>query len=515
MATKETFIESIQQGYRFNGGVIPIGAAVYKGEVLKEAMVNIPLATLNRHGLIAGATGTGKTKTLQGLAEGLSSNGVSVLMMDVKGDLSGIAMPGSVHPKITERHDKIGVAWKPQAFPCELLSLSNEKGARLRATVSEFGPVLFSKILGLNDTQSGVVSLVFKYADDRALPLLDLKDFKKVLQYCTNEGKEEIKKEYGAISTASASTILRKIIEIEEQGADLFFGETSFEVNDLLRLDDNGKGYVHIVRLVDIQNKPKLFSTFMLCLLAEIYQSFPEEGDIEQPKLVLFIDEAHLIFKEASSALMDQLESIIKLIRSKGVGVIFCTQSPVDVPAAILGQLGLKIQHALRAFTAADRKAIKLVAENYPLTDFYDVDQLITELGIGEALVSCLSEKGVPSPLVHTCLTAPASRMDILTPEEQDQLLSSSDMVKKYNQVVDRESAYELLLKKIEPAEQEKSAPEKEEKKSKKEEGSVIGDAIDSTVGRQVARTLAREVTRGLLGVLGIGTSKRSKKSWF
>jgi uncharacterized protein len=517
MANKESFIEAVQKGYTFKGGTLSLGAAVYESEVLKDAVVKIPLSTLNRHGLIAGATGTGKTKTLQSIAEGLSANGVSVMMMDIKGDLSGMAMPGNSHPKIEERQEKLGVEWKPTAFPCELMSLSNEKGVRLRATVSEFGPVLFSKILGLNDTQSGVVSLVFKYSDDRALPLLDLKDFKKVLQYCTNEGKEEIKKEYGAISTASASTILRKIIEVEEQGADLFFGETSFDVNDLLRIDDNGKGYVHIVRLVDIQDKPKLFSTFMLCLLAEIYQQFPEEGDLEQPKLVIFIDEAHLIFKEASKALMDQLESIIKLIRSKGVGIIFCTQSPVDVPAAILGQLGLKVQHALRAFTAADRKAIKLVAENYPITEFYDVDTLITELGIGEAMITCLSEKGTPSPLVHTYLEAPKSRMDILTPNEQDDLLSNSAMVKKYNQTVDRESAYEMLLKKLESVEKEEEV-EKEEKKStksKKEEKSVIGEAVDSTVGRQVARTLAREVTRGLLGVLGIGTSRRSKKSWF
>ncbi|MFN0188801.1 MAG: helicase HerA-like domain-containing protein, partial [Bacteroidia bacterium] len=257
-----------------------------------------------------------------------------------------------------------------------------------------------------------------------------------------------------------------------------------------------------------------LFSTFMLCLLAEIYQSFPEEGDLEQPKLVLFIDEAHLIFKEASDALMDQLESIIKLIRSKGVGIIFCTQSPVDVPAAILGQLGLKVQHALRAFTAADRKAIKLVAENYPITEFYDVDSLITELGIGEAMITCLSEKGTPSPLVHTFLSAPQSRMDILTPVEQDDLLSKSNMVKKYNQEVDRESAYEMLQQKISQTESEEE-PKKKASPSKKEEKSVVGEAIDSTVGRQVARTLAREVTRGLLGVLGIGTSKRSKKSWF
>ena len=519
MSTIENFLSVIGQGYTTKGNTLTIGKGVYDGKICQEAHIKIPLATLNRHGLIAGATGTGKTKTLQGLAEGLSAHGVSVMLMDIKGDLSGIAMPGTMNDKISDRHTKLGIEWKAGSFPCELMSLSNEKGVRLRATVSEFGPVLFSKILGLNDTQSGVVSLIFKYADDKDLPLLDLKDFKKVLQYSTNEGKDDIKKEYGAISTASASTILRKIIEIEEQGAGLFFGEMSFDVNDLLRIDDNGKGYIHIVRLSDIQAKPKLFSTFMLCLLAEIYQQFPEEGDMEQPKLVLFIDEAHLIFKEASKALLEQLETIIKLIRSKGVGIIFCTQTPVDIPSAILGQLGLKIQHALRAFTANDRKAIKMVAENYPETEFYKVDTLITELGIGEALVTALTEKGTPTPLVHTCLCAPGSRMDVLTADEQEGIIRDSKLAKKYNQVVDRESAYEILQGKISSAKEEPSNEKPSgttKKEAEKEEGSVVGEVLDSTVGRQVARTVAREVTRGLLGILGLGGSSGKRKSgWF
>lgn len=516
---KEELVLTVKSGYAFIGNTLPIGAAVINGEVIKEAPVKIPLATLNRHGLIAGATGTGKTKTLQLLAEGLSSNGVSVMLMDIKGDLSGIARPGTENERIKSRHESLGMAWKPEQFPCEFLSLSEEKGVRLRATVSEFGPVLFSKILDLNDTQSGVVSLVFKYADDKELPLLDIKDFKKVLNYLTDEGKSEIKKNYGAISTASASTILRKLIEIEEQGADLFFGETSFDVNDLLRMDENGKGYIHIVRLADIQDRPKLFSTFMLCLLAEIYQQFPEEGDMEQPKLVLFIDEAHLIFKEASKALLDQLETIIKLIRSKGVGIIFCTQTPVDIPSSILGQLGLKVQHALRAFTANDRKAIKMVTENYPETKFYEVGELITALGIGEALVTALSERGIPTPLVHTCLAAPHSRMDVLTADELESFTASSPLARKYNAVVDRESAYELLQAKLEKA----ARPEPvlrtaKDKKVNKEgsEGSIIGDALDSTVGRHITRTIVREVTRGLMGVLGLGgSSRRGKRSLF
>jgi len=520
MSNQDALKAAVQSGYTFKGNSILIGAAVAEGNVLSDAQVRIPLRTMNRHGLIAGATGTGKTKTLQGLAEALSANGVSTLLMDIKGDLSGIAKPGTLNDKIKERHDKLGIEWKTSQYPAEFLSLSSEKGAKLRATVSEFGPVLFSKILDLNDTQAGVVSLVFKYSDDKKLPLLDLKDFKKVLQYLTNEGKAEIKQEYGAISTSTASTILRKIIEIEEQGAEMFFGEMSFDVNDLIRLNDKGQGYINIIRLSDVQDKPKLFSTFMLCLLAEIYATFPEEGDSDQPKLVIFIDEAHLIFKEASKALQDQLETIIKLIRSKGVGIVFCTQTPVDIPAAVLGQLGLKIQHALRAFTANDRKAIKMVAENYPETDFYKVDELITELGIGEALVTALSEKGTPTPLVHTCLCTPHSRMDILSADELDDMVGASELVSKYNKVIDRDSAFEILTKKLtEAPEESEEAPAQSPGKAAKqeEEGSTVGDIMGSTVGRQVARTVARELTRGLLGVLGISgtSSKKKKNSWF
>lgn len=512
MATDE-FLASVQKSYDVRGESIVLGAGMLGGQVIPGAVVRVPLSTLNRHGLIAGATGTGKTKSLQLLAEGAASKGVAVLMMDIKGDLSGIAAPGTESDKIRARHALLGLSWKAEGFPCELMSISAAKGVRLRATVSEFGPVLFAKVLGLNDTQSGVVSLVFKYADDNLLPLLDLKDFKKVLQYCTNEGKEEIKSLYGAISTATASTILRKIIEIEEQGADLFFGELSFDVEDLLRLDEYGRGYVHTVRLTDLQDKPKLFSTFMLCLLAEIYQRFPEEGDADQPKLVVFIDEAHLVFKEAGKALLDQLESIIKLIRSKGVGVIFCTQNPADIPAAVLGQLGLKIQHALRAFTAADRKGIRMAAENYPDSTFYKVNSLLTELGIGEALVTALSENGTPTLLVHTSMCAPASRMDILSEAEQDALLERSALVRKYNEQVDRESAYELLMAKIGTnREDDKQDPMKKKAAKKTKQGSgesVLEEALNSSVGRQVARTVTQVLTRSLLGVLGLGGRRR------
>ena len=439
---------------------------MHEGETVTGAHVKVPLKTLNRHGLIAGATGTGKTKSLQVIAENLSEKGIPVLLMDLKGDLSGIAQASPGHPKIDERHEKIGLPFEPKSFPVEIMSLSEQDGVKLRATVSEFGPVLLSRILDLSVTQEGIMAVVFKYCDDQKLPLLDLKDLKKVLQYATGAGKKEFAKEYGRISTSSTGTILRKIIELEQQGAELFFGEKSFDVDDLTRIDENGRGYINIIRLTDIQDRPKLFSTFMLSLLAEIYSTFPEQGDSDRPELVFFIDEAHLIFKEASDALLDQIESIVKLIRSKGIGLYFVTQNPTDVPPAVLSQLGMKVQHALRAFTARDRKAIKLTAENYPLSDYYDTKQVLTSLGIGEALITALDEKGRPTPLAATMLRAPMSRMDILTPQELKEVIGKSTLTKKYNDVVDRESAYELLNEKIEKAEREAEREAEQERKS-------------------------------------------------
>ncbi len=514
MTDKSTFIQIINDGYSFKGDSIVIGGAMLDDETLTGTLVKAPLKTFNRHGLIAGATGTGKTKTMQGIAEALSQKGVSCLLMDVKGDLSGLAEPAAPNPKIDERYTKLGLTWKALQFPVEFLSLSDEKGVRLRATVSEFGPVLFSKILDLNDTQEGVVSLVFKYCDDKKLALLDLKDFKKTLQFLTNEGKDEIKNEYGIISSASASTILRKIIEIEQQGAEKFFGEKSFEVEDLMGMNESGFGKLNIIRLTDIQDKPKLFSTFMLSLLAEVYSTFPEVGDPDAPKLVLFIDEAHLIFNNATKVLLNQIETIIKLIRSKGVGVFFVTQSPEDIPTSVLAQLGMKVQHAFRAFTAQDRKALKMVAENYPLSDYYKIDELLTKLGIGEAIVSVLNEKGIPTPLAHTLLCSPASRMDILTPAEIDESISHSSLIKKYNEEIDRESAFEILNKKLEA--HDEATKETAQEKKEKDEPSVLEQAVNSTTGKQVMRTVTRELTRGLLGVLGIGgTTRRKKSGWF
>jgi uncharacterized protein len=496
MASKDNFIQIIKDGYNVKGSSITIGSAMLNGEPLTEAQIHIPVKNLNRHGLIAGATGTGKTKTIQVLSEQLSLIGIPVLMMDIKGDFSGIAQEGVLKDFIKERHEKINIPYNVSKFPVELLTLSNQKGVRLRATVSEFGPVLFSRILELNETQESVISVIFKYCDDTKLPLLDLKDIKKVLNYITEEGKEEIEANYGKISTATTGTVLRKIIEVEQQGGDLFFGETSFDIDDLMRIDENGKGFVNIVRLTDIQDKPKLFSTFMLNLLAEIYHLMPEKGDVDQPELVVFIDEAHLFFKEANKTLLNQVETIIKLIRSKGVGVFFITQNPTDVPKGILAQLGLKIQHALRAFTANDRQAIKETAANYPTTEFYKTDEILTSLGIGEALVTALNEKGIPTPLAATMLRAPMSRMDILSETEIDEINSKSKLVKKYAEAIDRDSAYEILSKKIEAAVEaaDEIAQEKEEKKEPST-AEVIGKSITKVV-------TSASFIRGAFGVL-------------
>jgi DNA helicase HerA-like ATPase len=485
MDRKETFFNYINEGHTTKGDFIPIGAAMLDGETITNALVKIPLKTLNRHGLIAGATGTGKTKSLQVLAENLSEKGIPVLLMDIKGDLSGLAQASVVNPKIEERQALIGIPYESKSFPVEILTLSEQDGVRLRATVSEFGPVLLSRILDLSEAQAGVVAVIFQYCDDNKLPLLDLKDFKKILQYATQEGKKEFDDAYGRVSTASTGSILRKIVELEQQGANLFFGETSFDVDDLLRIDRDGRGFINIIRLTDIQDRPKLFSTFMLSLLAEIYSTFPEQGDSDRPELVIFIDEAHLIFNEASKALLSQIESIVKLIRSKGVGLYFVTQNPTDVPQAVLSQLGLKIQHSLRAFTANDRKAIKMAAQNYPDSEYYDTEKVLTSLGTGEALVSALDEKGRPTPLAATLMRAPMSRMDVLTDSELNALLSQSKLVKKYQETIDRESAYELLNRKIEQAETEQA---KEKAKQERE-------ALEKAASKQKAKPTARRST--------------------
>ena len=504
----EKFKEVIEAGYTVSGKYITLGGAMYEGKAIANLFVNIPLKNLNRHGLIAGATGTGKTKTLQALTENLSKEGVPTLLMDLKGDLSGIAAIGEEKSFIKERHSQMHLPYTPEAFPVELLTISKQDGVRMRATVSEFGSVLLSRILDLSDVQEGVLAVVFKYCDDHQYPLLDLKDLKKVLQYATEEGKSEFESEYGRVAASSTSAILRKIVELENQGAELFFGERSFETEDLLHTDEKGRGVVNIIRLTDIQDRPKMFSTFMLCLLAEIYNTFPEIGDQEKPKLVIFIDEAHLIFNQASKALLNQLENIVKLIRSKGVGLIFCTQTPTDVPDAVLSQLGLKIQHALRAFTAKDRQAIKLTAQNYPETSFYNVPEYLTSLGTGEAFVTALDSKGRPTPLVATMMCAPMSRMDILTDTEIKALLDKSALKTKYNEVIDRESAYEILNAKIANEAPKEEAPKKTETKSTAAPKTSSAPKKSTAQNPIIKMLTSATFVRGVFGVL----SKLMKK---
>ncbi|AWW32830.1 ATPase [Echinicola strongylocentroti] len=505
MTTKEDFQRHISAGYQTKKDFFVLGTGILEKNPVKEATVKIPLKTLNRHGLIAGATGTGKTKTLQVMAEQLSLKGIPSVLMDLKGDLSGLACPGTSNDHIVWRSDAIGVEYDPAGLPVEFLTISQEPGTRLRATITEFGPVLISQILDLNSTQQGILALVFRFCDIKHLPLLDLEDLKEVLQYVINEGKEEIKKEFGAVSSASVNTIMRKIIELEQQGATSFFGEVSFDVNDLLRQRE-GKGVISIIRLTDVQSKPKLFSTFMLSLLSEIYETFPEQGDSDKPKMCLFIDEAHLVFDNSSKDLRDKIEVIVKLIRSKGVGVYFCTQSPTDIPENVLGQLGLKIQHSLRAFTAKDRKAIGKTAENYPESTFYDTKEVLTKMGIGEALVTALNEKGIPTPLVHTLVRPPVTRMDILSKTELESLVSQSQLVQKYNQEIDRQSAHEMLEAKIlqaeETAKEKYTSTANRKTTSRKKEDSLFEELSKNTMVRQLGRTIFRELTRSILGTL-------------
>ena len=511
------FLETIETSYKFTGDSILVGSAVYNDNYDTELQIRMPLKTFNRHGLIAGATGTGKTKSLQIIAESLSEAGVPVMVMDIKGDLSGLGAAGTTNKHIVKRANYIKMDWQGRGFPLEFLSISDEPGAKMRATISEYGPVLLSKILELNENQSGVLSMVFKFCDDRNLPLLDLKDLKSVLNYVQQEGKEEFKKDYGFIHSSSAGSIMRSIVTLEQQNADDIFGEPSFDIFDLMKKTKDGEGLINVLRLTDMQSKPGLFSTFMLCLLSEIFQKMPEQGDPEKPELVLFIDEAHLIFRNASQNLIEQLEITVKLIRSKGVGVYFVTQSPNDIPASILGQLGTKVQHALRAFTAKDRKAIKTASENYPYSEFYKVDEMITQLGIGEAFISTLDEKGRPTELVHTLMRPPYSRMDVLTDYEIGKILDSSELIKMYNVEIDRESAYEILQEKIqkELIQEKEEALEKEYDKPKPRSASRSrkeASTFEKILKSPVTKSIAIEITRGILGVMGLRTTTRRRR---
>lgn len=498
---------------------VTLGAIVHNGECTPEPLVSIPVSMVNRHGLIAGATGTGKTRTLQLIAEQLSAAGVPVFVADIKGDLSGLGAPGQSNDRIATRAKETGFSWQPSGFPVEFLSLTGKHGAQLRATVSSFGPLLLSKVLDLNPTQSSVLSLVFKYCDDKGLLLLDFSDLRAVLQYLTNEGAEELKS-YGGMSKATVGVLLREMVELEQQGAEDFFGEPEFEIEDLMQVERDGRGLISVLELADVQDKPALSSTFMLWLLATIYHQLPEVGDVDKPKLAFFFDEAHLLFDNASKALLDEIQQVVRLVRSKGVGVYFITQNPKDVPDEVLGQLGHRVQHALRAFTPDDDKALRAAARTFPKTAFYDVEETLTTLGIGEAFVTVLSPKGVPTPPFAVRLIPPASTMGPLP--DLDAQIARSTQVKKYAQDIDRESARERLAARVVPA----AAPQTSQQpvdsgasyapppaEPSRRAGKQPPGALEQIMKSPVTRTVAGVITRGLMGALLGSPRRRSTRS--
>ncbi|SER71062.1 helicase HerA-like domain-containing protein [Pedobacter rhizosphaerae] len=513
--TSAKFIEKIKSSYTPTGSFIYLGAGILDGQVYSEAEVNLSLKMMNRHGLIAGATGTGKTRTLQLLAEQLSDAGVPVFMLDVKGDLSGLNQPGAINPKIEERSKQLNKPFSPSGFPLEIYSLSGKLGAQMRATVLEFGPTLLSKVLDLNDTQAGVMAVIFKYADDNKMPIIDLNDLKKLVSYLSEgAGAAEIKSSYGSISTATSGTILRKIVAIEQQGLGGMFCEKSFDIDDLFERVD-GKGVISLLNIADVQNQPVLYSTFLLSLLAELFNTMPEVGDLDKPKLIFFFDEAHLLFKNSSKAFLEQIETIIRLIRSKGIGVFFCTQAPTDVPESVLGQLGNRVQHALRAFTPNDVDALKKTVNTYPKSEFYQIDQILTSLGTGQALVTVLNEKGIPTEVSATMLTPPRAVMGPLTAADFEGLVHGSQIFSKYKDVVDPESAYDILTKRIneqtqaaEQAKQEVEAQKQAEAESKPKPGEK--SLVEQVMGATITRQIGKEIVRGIFGML-TGKKTRSK----
>jgi uncharacterized protein len=516
-----TFAEVLASGYPADSDRLILGAALEGGTVHREPKVAIPLAMVNRHGLIAGATGTGKTKTLQLLAEQLSAAGVPVFAADVKGDLSGVAAAGVPNDKVEGRARDIGYTWEPRAMPAEFVSLTGKLGVQLRATVSSFGPLLLAKVLSLNETQAGVLAMVFRYADEKGLPLLDFEDLRAVLRFLSSEeGKPELK-EFGGMSSATVGVLLRKMIELEEQGAGQFFGEPEFDVGDFLEVTSDGRGVITCLELADVQDKPRLWSTFMMWLLAELYQRLPEAGDLPRPKLVFFFDEAHLLFDDAPGAFMEQIERVVRLIRSKGVGVFFVTQTPKDVPESVLAQLGNRIQHALRAHTPNDEAALRATVRTFPKTPFYDLEETLTSLGIGEAVVTGLDRRGVPTPVVATRLIPPSSRMGPLTPEELAAEVRQSPLQEQYGQAIDRESAREMLAKRMEGGGDDQRAGTGGNRREREGAGGsgagakvakVAGAAVIGALTTTIGRTVGREIVRGIFGLLGAKAPRTTRR---
>ena len=493
--------------YGFSAPSVELGAVLLGGAPQPDLRVRLPLSTLNRHGLVAGATGTGKTKTLQALTEQLSAAGVPVFAADIKGDLSGLAAPGVAAGEVLDRARSLGLEFSPHASPVEFLSLSGGRGIPLRATVASFGPLLLAKAMGLNPTQASTLALIFKYCDDRGLLLLDLPDLRTALRYLAENARSELA-DYGSLPKPSVQIILRRLAELEQQGADQFFGEPEFDVRDLLRRHSDGAGVVSLLELDDVQDRPLLFSTFMMWMLAEVYENLPEVGDVERPKLVFFFDEAHLLFKEASKEFLSQVETVIRLVRSKGVGVFFVTQSPADIPETVLGQLGNRVQHALRAFTPKDRKGLRLVAQTFPESSHVDVEEALTSTGIGEALVTVLAPSGIPTPTSVARIRPPQSRMAPLGAEEIRRRAQASPLWARYAQPVNRESAYEMLNQRAAQAEalaaraEPRSVPGDEPSPPRRAPRGRPPQPLAEKLGRAVLQEGARQLVRGLFSLL-------------
>jgi DNA helicase HerA-like ATPase len=507
--------QQIAAGYATTGQALDLGSIIVDGVVDPASQVRIPLAMMNRHGLVAGATGTGKTKTLQVIAEQLSAAGVPVMMADVKGDLSGLARAGESSDRTLQRAKDTGDdGWTGAPFPVEFLSLGTDGiGVPVRATISAFGPILLSKVLGLNPTQESTLGLIFHWADQQGLPLLDLKDLRSVITYLTSDEGKEVLKTIGGVSPQTAGVILRALVNLEADGGATFFGEPELDPADLLRVDAQGRGVITLLELGDQAARPVMFSTFLMWVLADLFTYLPEVGDIDKPKLVFFFDEAHLLFADASKAFLQQVEQTVKLIRSKGVGVFFCTQLPTDVPNNVLSQLGARVQHALRAFTPDDQKALSKTVRTYPKTQFYDLETDLTSLGIGEAIVTVLSERGAPTPVAWTRMRPPQSLMDTIGPEAIKAAAQSSPLFAKYGQTIDRESAYEMLATKLAPPPEEPldlppllptgiDLPPMP--KPEKAEPGVLDQVMNSPAFKSAMRSagtvIGREITRSIFG---------------
>jgi DNA helicase HerA-like ATPase len=489
----QAFRDAIAAGYTFGEPTVVIGSAMRDGELFNESRVQVPLSILNRHGLIAGATGTGKTKTLQLFAGQLAKAGVPVFVADIKGDLTGLAAAGdAANPKVVDRCASMAWTFEASGHQVEFLSLSGKLGSQVRATVHSFGPLLLGKVMDLNETQTSILALIFKYCDDNDLPLLDLKDLATTLKFLSSDEGKPILAEYGGMSPASVGVLLRSIIVLEQEGADIFFGEPEFDVEDLLRTAPDGSGIISLLELSDVMDKPRLFSTFMLWMLAQLYESLPEAGDLPKPKLCFFFDEAHLLFSDASQALLEQIERTARLIRSKGVGVYFVTQVPTDVPPSVLAQLGNRVQHALRVFTPDDADALRKTARTFPMTDFYDVEKTITSLGTGEALVTVLSPRGVPTPLAATRLLPPDSLMAPVDEVTFRGHIAMSPLQAKYGATVDRDSAHERITARIAAA-KEAAIAASQEAAIRAGVDPTTAAGMNSMTPAQLERELARQ----------------------